>query len=268
MFNLGQLSRLSTAARGLRLSPLDTARFLWSYYGSRFPGGASRSSSRVAVKVRSEKLPLTLALRVNGFDFDVLEEMFVDRVYEVAVSPVRRILDLGANVGISAAFFSALYPDAEIACVEPVADNLAVLRENVALNHLRATILPVAVGASEGHLDILLREDPRQNAPIGGQFRDVSAEKIVRVEMKPVERILSELGWETVDLVKIDIEGGEKSVLGSHREWLSRVRSIVGEGHLGYPYTVDDVLADLEPAGFNVKILRVFEGSFHFFAQR
>ena len=63
MFNLGQLSRLSTAARGLRLSPLDTARFLWSYYGSRFPGGASRSSSRVAVKVRSEKLPLTLALR-------------------------------------------------------------------------------------------------------------------------------------------------------------------------------------------------------------
>jgi hypothetical protein len=53
---------------------------------------------------------------------------------------------------------------------------------------------------------------------------------------------------ESIDYVKMDIEGAEREVLRSNTEWAERVRCIKVEVHHGY--SKDDCIADLQRLGF------------------
>ena len=79
---------------------------------------------------------------------------------------------------------------------------------------------------------------------------------------------MQRLGWTEIDLLKIDIEGGEKAVLGGQPAWLKRVRCIVGEGHLNAGYSPDACRADLEPLGFDVEITAQLKNAILFLARR
>jgi hypothetical protein len=76
------------------------------------------------------------------------------------------------------------------------------------------------------------------------------------------------MGWNEIDLLKIDIEGGENDVLGEHPEWLRRVNTIVGEGHFGAEYDIDRCRRDLEPMGFSVIEISKNAGAMTFSASR
>ena len=80
-----------------------------------------------------------------------------------------------------------------------------------------------------------------------------SAQKL-RVRLFAVPELLAALGWDEIDLLKIDIEGYEKTLFRGNNAWLSRVRVIVGEAHGHVGYGIDDVRADLAPFGFQVTL--------------
>ena len=190
------------------------------------------------------------------------------RCYESNVTDARTILDLGANIGVAAAFLSACYPAASMACVEPVPDNLRLLRRNIDANNLSVDVLPAAVGPGDGQTVMEISSDPRQSSALGGDYTPRSTGRTVPVEVMSIPSVLSKLGWSRIDLLKIDIEGGEKPLLGDRPEWLKSVGAILGEGHIGYGYTPDKARNDLAPFGFQVKIYRERKGSFLFFADR
>jgi hypothetical protein len=64
---------------------------------------------------------------------------------------------------------------------------------------------------------------------------------------------MKKLGWNSLDLLKIDIEGYEAELLSKNADWLSVTREIVGEAHHGY--TNEDLRNDLGRYGFTVDIL-------------
>ena len=49
--------------------------------------------------------------------------------------------------------------------------------------------------------------------------------------MRTVSDIVKEAGWESVDLVKIDIEGTEGELLSQNNSWLAHTRALMLEIH-------------------------------------
>jgi hypothetical protein len=66
---------------------------------------------------------------------------------------------------------------------------------------------------------------------------------------------MREMEWEHIDLLKIDIEGAEKHVLGENNSWLQDVRMITGETHINNGYQYSQMERDLNMFGFELEIL-------------
>src|SRR6266851_2561942 len=96
-----------SSAGVLDLNRGDTARWLSSYYASRLPGSCSSSTATVQITVRDgADRAIRLMIRKNGFDWETVDEIFVQNIYRVDLHGVRRILDLGGNIGLAALFFN------------------------------------------------------------------------------------------------------------------------------------------------------------------
>ena len=231
--------RLMSQARTLSLSMADTIRFFASDYRSRL-GFAQRMFT---ISVHGSRV----LLRSNAVDCRVATEVF-GGIYAVQDNfNAKRIIDLGANIGLAALYFHCRYPDAHIACVEPSPGNLSVLRRVVALNTLPVTIFQCAIGPESGSTLFYETDNPTCCNTLGN--RNDNSERIT-VQQITIPEIMDLLRWDLIDILKIDIEGYERILLRSNAHWLSRVSCIVGEIHEGYSFA--DLRADLAPFGFRL----------------
>src|SRR5512139_2849374 len=84
----------------------------------------------------------------------LVHEVFVNGAYAFEPPTCRpRIVDCGANIGMSVIFFKSLYPDAEVLAFEPDPRTFARLKENVEANRLAAIrLVNAAVAATPGTL--------------------------------------------------------------------------------------------------------------------
>ena len=248
MKRLNQFRYMWSSARALQLSLPDTGRWLWSYYASRLPGARVSDTRCVQVAVRDRagrKHPLLI--RRNGYDWAVMQEIFVDQVYRVDLTNVKHILDLGGNIGLAALSFAWNFPDAQICTVEPMPENLAILRRNVELNRAPVQIVAAAVGTENGQARFSVSEDPRRHS---ASVAVPTTDRLVDVNVLSVPSLMKLMDWEDIDLLKIDIEGGEKDLLSGQPSWLKNVRCIIGEGHAGVGYTIEVCRENLEPLAF------------------
>src|SRR5262249_46748957 len=150
---------------------------------------------------------LRLLLRGNrGSDAFIHGEVFFHEYYRLPLeSPPATILDLGANAGLATVYFGRMYPDARLACVEPVADNLRVLLRNLELNAIRATLFTAAADATDGKVRMAL--DPMDYGHRVASARSRDFRSTIEVDAISVPTILDRLGWQRIGLLKIDIEG-------------------------------------------------------------
>jgi FkbM family methyltransferase len=235
--------------RKLDLIVADRAKLTMAYYISR-----SALLGHLAPPHFTLQLPggYKACIRPNGRDQAALAEIFGIKPYQPAQSAAnpKRILDLGANIGMATLFLTTQFPDAEIASVEPFPGNLAILRENVRLNQIRSTIFAGAVGVSSGEAELSVGNvaDAVSLVPAS----DAGRQTKLRVKQFSVDEIMDQLHWTQIDLLKIDIEGYEKTLFKSNNAWLGRVNQIVGEAHGHVGYGIKEVRADLEPFGFKL----------------
>ncbi len=210
--------------------------------------GRRRVLGNLFPKVVTLDLPAwgKVPVRCNGYDLGLLIQIFVRKDYQMEAWGVRRILDLGANIGMSALFLHRLFPEAEIACVEPSPANTPLLKRAMALNGIRGQVFDGAIGAEPGCVDLYLSDRPDCNSVIPTGQPD----GVVRVPQFSVPQIMERMGWDGIDVLKLDIEGAEKGLFGSDNSWLSQVRYITGESHINIGYSYVALRADLEAYGF------------------
>jgi FkbM family methyltransferase len=237
--------RLWATGKRLGLAADDRVKYALAYYLSRHAALAAVAPPHFVLKLRGK---FRLAIRPNGVDYRTVADIFDSRLYDCRADGVRRILDLGANIGVATLFFAARFPQAEMACVEPSPDNQALLRQNIQLNGIRGTVFDGAVGTASGHADLYVGANPDNFS-----LTPASASgETLRVQQFAVPEVMSAMGWDEIDLLKIDIEGYEKTLFHSNQAWLGRVRLIIGEAHGHVGYGLAEVRADLEPFGFEV----------------
>jgi len=173
--------------------------------------------------------------RPGTTDLLVLEQVFLDREYHVEpILPgsIRYIVDLGSNIGVTAMFWAQRYPEARMVLVEPDPDNFKLLQRNTAAFQDRCVLLNVAVSDKRGETSFFRSDREYGHSILKG---DDSVSEI-QVKTLTVSDVLREAEFPRVDLLKMDIEGGEQIVMPTIRTWAHAPRYLIAELHPPYDF--------------------------------
>ena len=183
---------------------------------------------------------LTIRVRPGTADVFTLDDTFTAgyhrSLWPLPDAPV--IADLGGHIGSTALDYSLIHPGARITAVELDAGNFGLLEENTR-DRDGITAVHAGVAAHDGVLTYDGSDTNTFAASAAGRWTS-PAMTVDSICPGPV------------DLLKMDIEGAEASVLKSGRSWAGRVRHILVETHP--PYTREECLRDLGALGFEAAI--------------
>lgn len=164
-----------------------------------------------------------------------------------------RILDCGANVGLSALWFRINYPGLPLVAYEPDPGICRFLSENIAVNldadaRSQVEIRHEAVMDASGPASFL--SDGADGGRVVGNGARGGAETLINV---PTVRLRDELlARGPVSLLKLDVEGTEEALAVDCSDTLALAANIFIEYHSfkDRPQGLDAILAALRGAGF------------------
>jgi FkbM family methyltransferase len=214
----------------------------------------------IAVKKRIHRTSNSVSMRFLGFkihspDYDtlhfLLKEKFVEEEYKFnpdSNAPV--IFDCGASIGISLLYFKALLPHARVLAFEPSPRALSYLQKNVTVNNLSdVTLHSLALADKDGFVQL---EHAGDNQYLNARTVPNESTSITKavVQCRRLSSFITQ--FSKVDLVKIDVEGSELSILNDLIESDVLTRRIVIE------YLIE-VHPQLLPGDAMLRFVKVFE---------
>jgi len=225
--DLQKLRENAAVAWSRRAGTVDFVRRLAWLYADKMPATRKPREWTIRFRYPDPIGHLRLHLRANnGADAFVHSEVFEHQYYRLPLGfAPATILDLGANIGLSAIYFARCYPESRIACVEPVPENARLLIRNLRDNAVEAEVVAAAIDAQDGVVAI-----ERGAADYGHRIAAASAVSL-EVASVSVPSIMRRLGWDRIGLLKIDIEGHESVLLSQACEWLADVDALCVEYH-------------------------------------
>jgi FkbM family methyltransferase len=138
------------------------------------------------------------------------------------------VFDVGANVGVFALAAAVGAPARRVYAFEPIPETCERLAANLSANGLTNVALVAAAAADfDGEIEVYI--PPGVSHPLGAStlatFRAPGTR--IRVPAERLDGFASRMGIARVDLIKIDTEGTEPSVLAGAREILARDQPLI-----------------------------------------
>jgi FkbM family methyltransferase len=192
-----------------------------------------------------------LYFRDNFGDITNLSGIFHHNVYRTRkLEDAGVVLDVGANIGLAAAWFAYHNPDKTIYCFEPLSANASL----IPLNCPAAKVNQVAVGANRGHvkLNVDAYSVMASSIPCSWDTTEVEFDVI------SLDEFVNDNNIEEVALLKIDVEGMEMEVLKGFQRNYEMTHRIAMETHGRKCH--DDAIGHLSSSGFDIDAAE-FEGS-------
>lgn len=184
----------------------------------------------------------------------LIKEIFIDQVYKFeSKNPAPKIIDAGANVGISVLYFKSLYPEAKIIAFEPNPEAFAYLYSNIKQNGLR-DVQAVNACLSDQSGKAKFYFSPKANIINGSLYPETGISYMQEVE---AVRLSDYLRHDAVALVKIYVEGAERLVLRDleNSGMMSQSGQYLLEYHsgAGLPDIYDALTASFRQNGFKAQ---------------
>lgn len=177
------------------------------------------------------------------------KSIFADRIYAFKFAGEEpRILDLGANIGLSVLFFKKLYPKARITAFEADPKIFGYLTKNVHGNGYSDVQL---INKAAWHENTTL-EFSSEGAD-GGRAAYAGDVNLLDIEAIDINRFLKDHQF---NFLKMDIEGAEEFVLPACEDHLAAFQYVFLEYHskLGRKQCLDRMISILADAGFRIHI--------------
>jgi FkbM family methyltransferase len=185
---------------------------------------------RKAIPLRLAEGPVIL-LRPPGAsnnDYGVAYEIFVYQYYHcprpLPVDSIGLVVDLGANVGFSCLYWLTRFPRAEVIALEPHPSHFAQCQANLAANAVLPRVQLHEAAAGTAQQQITLSDAGTSSSVVGDAAGGITAQML---------DVFALLAGRQVDLMKLDIEGGEYAILDDPRFPTLQVRYLVMEWHGG-----------------------------------
>lgn len=197
--------------------------------------------------------------RVRRFSMDasVVYENVIARVYDQFVPPLQpndRVLDIGAHIGSFSIHLARRFPTIHILAFEPHPVTFKLLKENISLDNLTATIqpFPVGIGGTDGIRS--LYEDTGNTGANSTIATHHSKLNHIPIPMTSLPTLFTTYAIGRCALLKLDCEGSEYEILSRAPEaLLGRINAIIMETHPGY--SLPTLIRRLKKTGFRVRIV-------------
>lgn len=177
-----------------------------------------------------------VVLREVGSDILTFTEVIKEQVYKNVTSHVgdcETVIDLGANIGLASLYFANRYPSCRLLAVEPHPGTYGILVRNLKalVDSGRCKTLQAAVWGRKQSLVA----DPTHTPDHHSAFVTIEAADGQSSQQTmaglPMLEIIAESKFETIDLLKVDIEGAEVELFSGDPRWLKQVGAIAIEFH-------------------------------------
>jgi FkbM family methyltransferase len=197
-------------------------------------------------------------LRPATNDLFTFEEVMLIQVYSHVLQclrDARSVIDLGANIGLASLYFLHHYQNCRVLAVEPEGMNFRLLANNLAPYVATGRAHALRAAFWKDDVPVVFEPGARPEDVNKGSVRSRSEftnlEPDTAVDGLGILSIIKRSGFSTVDLMKIDIEGGEEHIFSGELSWLKRVRCIAVEFH-NQTRTLSDFDAIANAHGFTV----------------
>lgn len=164
----------------------------------------------------------------NFYDLVTVWVIFFRKEYPIPKS-CRVMIDAGANIGTFSIYGSAFNVE-KIYAIEPFPMTFDQFKKNIDLNSLNPKVesFQLALSGTDGTRKMDLSPGPSQSRGL----LDTTNEGGLTVPSISLKSFLSKIGAEKIDLLKIDIEGGEYDVFEHcDQETFNKINEIVMEYH-------------------------------------
>jgi FkbM family methyltransferase len=172
-------------------------------------------------------------------------EIFNKEIYYIETNKRNPlIIDCGANMGLALKYWKGIFPEARMIAIEPDENIFQTLKKNVETFSSQVRLLQGLLWTQEGRISF--QADGRQGGRAGYGNQEVETYRL--------SNILKE--FEQVDLLKIDIEGAEFSVVSEAESELWRVKRVFMEFHHfeGQTSRLRELLDLIVRSGFDIII--------------
>lgn len=223
MSDMGRLMDFWRSAWALGADPFASISIFWNETKNvRVRLGLAKHEPERVYTLSTKGGPLHF--RDNFGDITNLPNLFWREVYRGPRRPgPGAILDVGANIGLAAAWYSRNFPDRPIHCFEPLEENARMAR----LNCRAAVVNNVAVGARAGTVELEVDRDAVMATAIPWEH----AVDTRTLEVITLDEYVRDHGIERVAVLKIDTEGMELDVLDGARSTLAMTDTVAMETH-------------------------------------
>lgn len=231
-------------------------RMIWLYEIKNKLNRTYSSVSEIQFKYPLPVGEIKLKVRENnGSDKFIFGEVFDQQNYHLYhKNEIRYIIDLGANAGFTALYYSKLFPLARIVCVEPFPANVSILKDNLSKNNVAFEIFEAAISVEDNLVEIEV-----SNKDYGHKVKEMEygkriGGKTVTVNGLSINNLIKTLRWPVIDILKIDIEGYEGVLFSKNTEWLQLVETIIMEIHENV--SIEDIRETTDKYHFDFTIMR------------
>ncbi len=215
-----------------------------------YPLGTSLLTSRYA--------RYALRCRHGTSDWSTFHQIFIEREYACLdnLEQVDLIIDCGAYVGYSSAYFLTRFPNSHVVAIEPDPNNFSVLRKNLTLYGKRVDLLQMAVWSHPAHL-VFSETKYRDGEAWTAHVREPKSGEAPSITAIDIFKVLEQSGYQRISVLKVDIEGAEGVVFqrgGGVEKWIDRVDVIAIELHDDSEFgpCSDIFLSSISEQGFQI----------------
>lgn len=166
-------------------------------------------------------------LRVGSTDFLVFDQVIIEEEYKPIIDLIKQknkssgklnIIDAGANVGFTSLYFSQAFDNSLIVGIEPDSKNFQALYSNIALNNKNENIKVMHAGIWGIDSELAINNSYSDGREWSLSLREVDRTETGYIKIKAygLSTLMASHSIKVVDILKIDIEGGEKNLFD---EW-------------------------------------------------
>jgi FkbM family methyltransferase len=186
----------------------------------------------------------------------IINEVYILEIYRKLPQYTPRdwvVVDAGANVGLFS-LYAIDHGSKSVIALEPFSRNYRRLTITLRANNAIVAPLFCALSSQNGHLEFVQSKDSATSHIAFGS--ESVSEKTIKVSGISLRHLLKEFNLSHVDLLKLDIEGAEYSIVSSSEDLLKAgcVKRIVGELH-GNEKDFDAFVHHLTLLGFKTEYL-------------
>ena len=207
--------------------------------------GFSVSKIKNKFLVRSDNIKF---IANNISELSVILENFIENQYDWLDAKDKKVVDIGANIGDTAVYFSKVKKAKKVIAFEPYPYSYNIAKKNIILNKLKNVVI---LNQGVGNKETFIRIKEGFISTGGSNLKSFDSGK--KVKIVTLKDIVKKYKIEN-DILKMDCEGCEYSIiLNADKETLRSFDQIMIECHYGYK----NIERKLKETGFEVSHSKV-----------